>query len=212
MNNAISFDLQLRINNSIVKKGIQSVYHFSSLDNAPLIINQGLFSRKSLDIFEVSYSWNDDHRYDNKSSYISLSISYPNYKMLYKYYKGHNTPMFIIELSPSVLLRPESLFFETNAANARFKSHIRTGSLEDFERMFLNRGNSPIPPYTADCQAEVMVPDYIPSSYFTKFHFKDQNDYNKFCHILNKFNVSIPSNCFIWPYLFDYQVGENLWN
>lgn len=212
MNNVISLDLQLRINDSIAKKGIQSVFHFSSLDNAPSIINQGLFSRQILDTSNLLYSWNDDYRYDNKLSHISLSISYPNYKMLYKYNKGSNTPMFIIELSPAVLLRPGNLFFETNAANAKFKNLIRTGSLEDFERMFsLNRRNNLPLQYTADFQAEVMVPHYIPSSYFTKFHFKDQNEYNEFCLILTESNVPVPGNCFIWPYLFDYQEGENLW-
>lgn len=205
-------DTESVLSREINDRNIKSVYHFTSIENAISILNRGIHCKTLLEKNKNIYLKNDELRLDGLPQYISLSISYPNYKMLYKYNSKPDVRMFIIELSPSILFRPENRFYETNAANGVFKDNYRSNSIEDFQRMFTyNRNNDIASQYTADSQAEIMVPLKIPSQYFTNFHFKCQDDYELFCYLLKDNSVSVLPNCFINNDLFNFSYGNNIW-
>lgn len=199
-----------KIITEIKRRNIKNVYHFTSLENAVSIVQNGLLSVAVLSARNYSFDKNDELRLDQKLSFISLSITYPNYKMLYKYSKDKT--MFFIRLNPSILLRPGNIFFETNAAHSKFKSNKRSNNHEDFSRMFRHNRLDSIPlHYAADFQAEVMSPLYIPSIYIKNFVFANKSDLNLFNQKLNEVNLKHPIKCLVEADLFNYQFGEDIW-
>ncbi len=67
------------------KRGITTVIHFTRVENLANILAYGLLSRSELDSRDIEYVFNDWQRIDRYPNAISTSISFPNYKMFYRY-------------------------------------------------------------------------------------------------------------------------------
>ena len=57
--------------------------HFTPVENVESIRDKGLLSRSVLDINDLEYIYTDEQRLDGGLNWISLSVSFPNYKMFY---------------------------------------------------------------------------------------------------------------------------------
>lgn len=173
---------------------IENLIHFTKVENLSGIFNLGLMSKEYMDQIGQSFSFNDHERVDGQLNAISLSISFPNYKMFYKYRMQDRAQRWaVILLSPSVLWEEDCLFSKHNAADSRIRNiSDRLGKPSDFESMFLEDDNhimselrkcDPIDP-----QAEVLVFNNIDSRNIIKIIVEREED----IHLIKE---SINFNC-----------------
>ena len=76
---------QLEIKNFLQERDIDELIHFTCVDNLESILSNGLLSLEDLYYNQIHYYYNDENRLEHKDNAICLSISFPNYKMFYKY-------------------------------------------------------------------------------------------------------------------------------
>lgn len=62
---------------------IEYFVHFTRLENLDSIIQKGIITRSELNFKQINYQYTDENRFDNQLNTISLSVTFPNYKMLF---------------------------------------------------------------------------------------------------------------------------------
>lgn len=187
------------------ERGITEVVHFTHSDNLPSIFEHGLLSVNDLKDRGIEYRFNDQHRIEGMGNAICLSISFPNYKMFFKY-KEYSKSFVVISLHPRLLWELKCIFCPSNASSTevlRLLRHHReqlTG-LSGLENMFsetplrnpnIRRSRLNIPPhYTTDPQAEVLCLEPIPCSYIQAIYHDgcpnlDEKVGDKWRHLLKQ--------------------------
>ena len=166
----------MNIKEFIDEKGIKSLYHFTKSENLYNILKYGLLSRMTLDNNEIDYDYNDEKRLENKLNAICTSISFPNYKMFYKYRQEEsNSDWCVIELDPSILYEKNCLFCISNAArkSETNRNDICKTGLNGLKLLFDAEGRSAdlSSKFTTDPQAEVLVLGNIEQSYIKRIVF-----------------------------------------
>lgn len=162
----------------INSRGIEYLVHFTPTINLYSIFEQGkLMSRKMLESLDISQcdlfdyvQFTDNLRLDDKS-YINLSISGPNTRLLYVFQqKTKDDPCIhwcVLKIDPKYIYEKETLFAVTNAASNMAKRIGVSGDLDKFKMLFADevngtkRGEIKLK-YPTDLQAEVLVKDEIP--------------------------------------------------
>lgn len=125
--------VQRRDENEIRKliedREITSLLHFTRLDNLLQIVKAGIVPRAFLTDNFVS---NDSARLDGEPEASCLSVSYPNYRMLFKH-RSHNAvgSWALIFLDTAILMAKPCLFFPENAASHK-QSDEKKRSIEEF--------------------------------------------------------------------------------
>lgn len=166
----------MNIKEFIEEKGIKSLYHFTKSENLYNILKYGLLSRATLDNNEIDYDYNDEKRLENKLNAICTSISFPNYKMFYKYRQEEpNSEWCVIELDPSILYEKNCLFCISNAASKSETNRndlCKTG-LNGLKLLFDADGRSVdlASKFTTNPQAEVLVLGNIEQKYIKRIVF-----------------------------------------
>lgn len=174
------------------ERSINNLIHFTRVKNLRSILKKGLLGRNHLktlpqeDIPEI----NDEKRLDGYPQAISLSISFPNYKMFYKYKeksKTHNVRWACLLIDAAVLWNLDCAFCQTNAAsilmkkiplNERKKVDAFLKMFDDFNQ--IKREQLKIPQnYPTDPQAEVLVFEPIEPKYITSVHFDYKDTYQR---------------------------------
>ncbi len=165
--------------------GIEVLVHFTHIANLNSILQHGLIGRSQLE----SMSWveppkyNDIHRLDGQREAICLSISFPNYKMFYKYSFNNRSDWVVLLLKPSILWEQDCKFYQENAASNNAKENIAQRTTQakkqpealiqmfsDYERV--KRETLDIPNnFTTHPQAEVLVFNQISTQYIDVVHF-----------------------------------------
>jgi len=97
--------------------GIATVVHFTRVENLPSILTYGLLSRKTLDSMDIEYVFNDGQRIDRYYDAICTSISFPNYKMFYRYRINDPQNWAVLLLDVSLLWELDCAFCQENAAS-----------------------------------------------------------------------------------------------
>lgn len=170
------------IENDLRERNIHQIFHFTNLGNLNNILNNGLKSIALLDHEETEYYYNDAKRLDERHDYISLSISFPNYKMFWKCRQEEPNEQFVVlELSPMVILSKDCLFFYTNAACSEFRyqnEHFYQ-TTDAWNSLFLSENRNQTLPlkYTTDVQAELMIQGIIEPEYIKKIHFSGKKNF-----------------------------------
>ena len=180
---------QKEIKKYVEGRKIKTLTHFTQYKNIENILAYGLKTRSNLDELGMEYCFNDGMRLDNRENSISLSISYPNYVMLWKY--SQKKHCVVLALDPSILWEYDCAFCDVNAAAKK----IRDTPLEDLRgvnalnRMFDNPENSDEKGYRkghaimecdpTDEQAEVLVLNGIPVDKIVEIHFNPKNNDRK---------------------------------
>lgn len=150
------------------KRDIQICTHFTRIENLSSILEKGLIPRAYLEDNEIFY--NDSDRWDGQKNANCLSVSFPNYKMFYRYSKYNQKDWVVLSYRKEILWEMKCAFCSANAAKREVRSisiHERQ-TVEAFKQMFLGDTNSS---YPTNVQAEVLVFDNIQSSYLKEVTF-----------------------------------------
>jgi hypothetical protein len=182
------------------QRKVPFLLHFTKIKNIPSILSFGLVPRILIDEKKVIGEINDFQRIDGHRDAICLSISFPNYKMLYKY--SHGSDFAVLRITPSVLWEKNCAFYYTNAsAFPLFKesasSFMTIGALE---KMFAEspssdsvcREEQTLFDYDpTDPQAEVLVFENIETIYLQDIVVKNKQSHDRLCYELQESSFGI---------------------
>ncbi|ABQ25481.1 hypothetical protein Gura_1280 [Geotalea uraniireducens Rf4] len=85
-------------------RGIAHLIHFTRFENLNSILQHGIRPRQVLDAGGEEYIFNDELRLDGCLDAVSLSISFPNYKMFYPYRcQDYSINWAVLRLKSSIL-------------------------------------------------------------------------------------------------------------
>lgn len=161
--------------------------HFTRACHISSILEHGLLSRTAVTELPPGQRpiVNDVQRIDGQCGSISVSLSYPNYKMFYKYRMLNSNIMWVVlTLSTQILWELDCAFCYRNASTHEM-SHIPLAERKTYEslvQMFGDVGDKSrrqlclLPSYTTDPQAEVLVLEAIPSSMIESVCFSCQQN------------------------------------
>jgi len=164
----------------IQDRKIKKLLHFTRQENIKHIEKHGILSVKKLKEKNIPFKCNDLERWDGLPNFISVSISKINHYLLRQFQQRNEmAKWFLIELSPDFITSKKCYFFNSNAANSKFKNIPKNqlSTPEAFEGMFSNqilykdriftrngiKKNQP-----TDIQAEICVEEHIEPKYFKK--------------------------------------------
>ena len=164
------------IEQEVKRRGIRHLVHFTKSGNFNSILEQGLITRDRISRENIEHICNDQLRLDRTNG-ICLSVSFPNYKMLYSYrMKFPSISWIILGVSPEILWKKDCLFHHTNAASRSAQDVPKHQKLGDFGFKSLfsdesaNRASLEIPEdYSTDPQAEIIVCETIEAEYITAY-------------------------------------------
>ncbi|WP_302152739.1 DarT ssDNA thymidine ADP-ribosyltransferase family protein [uncultured Enorma sp.] len=195
----------------IQDRGIKKLYHFTQAKNLNSIFERGILSRNTIYNLRIDAAVNDNERWDRHTDAISVSISGPNYQMLYalkkgKQNRGETCPgdtFVLLELDPSLLYELDCAFYPTNAASNRVRHASKTEfqGAQALENMFADGVPCPAGTYsrakwnldsceTSDPQAEVLVFETIPARYIKCVLFEtEEMDYEYSRWVTNRSHI-----------------------
>lgn len=167
------------------ERDIQVLTHFTRVINLRSIFESGLLSRAVLEEWPeyTQPTFNDSKRLDRLKEAVCLSISFPNYRMFFKYRKRTSVEWAVLLLKPSLLWELDCGFCSGNAAS----SEMRRTSLSELKeagglrRMFddcaeIAREDLGVPDFfPTDPQAEILVFDVVPPQYIEAARFRSTN-------------------------------------
>lgn len=199
------------------KRNIRRLVHFTSLENLESILVYGLVPVESHKETQISAQLNDTKRLDQRRDLNSLSVSFPNHKLLYRFM--HDYPhrrWVILAISVDILFsnKHEKYFCPSNAAAIMpsVSDHSQLSTAEAFEDMFKYEQNTwkrklsnsagfISKSYTTDPQAEIMIGGVIDRKYITQVIFRCKEDFDYYCSFydrdfLKDINVRVNSTFF----------------
>ena len=133
----------------------------------------GLNSKDYNNEISKGHIYNDTNRFDYRTHMISLSVSYPNDKMFYKYRQAQPEESWaVLEISARVLWELDCLFCPANAASSSIASATEaslSGSVA-LKQLFNNQPINLRACDPTDSQAEILVNSHIPKEYIQSIY------------------------------------------
>jgi hypothetical protein len=126
------------VQNAIAKRKITQLLHFTRLENLESILTHGLLSRRDVEQAAIGIP-NDAYRHDGHTDANCLSVTFPNYKMLYRLRcENKDSRWVIVGVHPSVLWTKRCAFCVENASNGNVSSIpiAQREGVAAFEKMF----------------------------------------------------------------------------
>ena len=153
-------------------RGITRICHFTQSRNLAHIFGDtlALYSKKTLEQYDMPYNPTDSDRYDGRDNLICCSIEYPNTYYFAKV--REQDPLFkdwvVLMIETRYLWHPETHFCPCNAARSR-GDYIKAG-IKGFRSLYdktspgiaFSRSSRHLPAAPTDIQAEVLLKDLIP--------------------------------------------------
>lgn len=168
---------------------VKFLVHFTQVDNLPSILSHGIHPRGK-PRHNIEPAVNDSLRLDGHTDATSVSISFPNSRMFYKYRVAKlNSAWAILLLDKSILWTKTCAFCKHNAADARITGRTlqELCTPEAFLGMFAEtpgletRAQQRLKPYDpTDVQAEVLVFNIIPAKLIRAIIFESTTAMEKF--------------------------------
>jgi hypothetical protein len=170
------------ISELIARRHISHLLHFTCLENLATILEFGLLSRDELDQRRIDYCINDHYRFDGRTDTVSLSVSFPNYRMFYRLQQQNPQRSWVILLiNPAVLSLSNCLYLPGNAASRQHALQQNAHGPEAFERMFADpalRARNHLPDfYPTNPEAEIMLERHIPTRCIRAIQVSNLADY-----------------------------------
>lgn len=154
---------------------VPCLLHFTRLANLPSIMANGLYPVGRIHEIGVTPQINDQIRLDGHLDGTSLSIAFPNFKMLYKYrMENQDIEWVVLGIHPAVLWLKDCAYCRHNAADSRISQRLlpELKTIEAFTGMFEEiegtppRNEQKLKTFDpTDGQAEVLVFDVIEPSH-----------------------------------------------
>ena len=169
------------------RRGIETLCHFTRVENLSSILRLGLWGRSQLELNGLPFLRIDQDRYDGHREAVCLTVSFPNYRLFYKkreeFWNGssveHNQWVVLL-LEASLLWELNCAFCAYNAADSRvagipIQDRMKAEALESMFGDFptLDRNRDLPSNYTTSPQAEVLAFETVPVSYLREVHFSD---------------------------------------
>lgn len=145
---------------TVKKRGIDTVWHFTRLSNVDSIYKHGLLSRQDLENSGIHSDFNDDYRLDCQKDAICCSLGHPNYKMFWGLRQDNpDVEWVVLAIKSSVLWEKDCAFCVTNAASNEVTCIpiFERKGLAAFNRMFEEIDGKPT-------RAELRISDYSPTN------------------------------------------------
>lgn len=162
---------------------VNSLIHFTQLENLPSIMEKGICPRS---ILGKDARTTDDLRLDEHEDATSFSVSFPNYRMFYSKRNEHPELTFIVlVIDIDVLLgieRKNVAYYSHNAASSseRNVEYFSKTLIDSIVDMFSDnkdkvREKYDLPTcFTTDPQAEIQIKDIVPSEFIREIHVEDE--------------------------------------
>lgn len=178
---------------------ISRLVHFTRIENVLSIAKEGILSNKQL--AAMGRAVLDPNRFDGRSDHICMSISFPNYQMLFRYSQGNASDWCVIAVQPSVMWTRECLFYPYNAATGDLavRPSCEFLGLSALRQMFADsvclreRHACLLDNHTTSPQAEILVPGAICPGEIISVEFSNAMNADRFRGVLE--SVSILSRC-----------------
>jgi len=176
-----NYDRQ-RINVLLEGRKINHLLHFTDSDNLISILHHGVLNRDLLTAQQLNFKYSDLERHDLLTNTISLSLAYPNSKMLYmKKMLNQNRIFVVLEISLNILYEKNSryIWMPGNAARQEIKKDAWayphkyvgiTGAARMFPPKNLRQDKNISSAIPLDIQAEIMFCDPIGPSKIQRIH------------------------------------------
>ncbi|WP_065202804.1 DarT ssDNA thymidine ADP-ribosyltransferase family protein [Chromobacterium subtsugae] len=170
---------------------IPYLIHFTRVTNLESILTNGLLSINQAELLEINPAINDELRLDGHLDATSVSISFPNSSMFFKYRQNNpDVGWVVLGIKRSVLWTKDCAFCKHNAATAQIAqqdiNHLKTP--EAFGGMFDKIGeerDQRLKPYDpTDVQAEVLVFETIEPELIFGVGFDNHNIKSQYQHLL----------------------------
>ncbi|HEX76916.1 MAG TPA: DUF4433 domain-containing protein [Dehalococcoidia bacterium] len=167
---------RMQLQQSIQRRGIESIYHYTALENLPVIFKHGgLFSRaerRKRDIQAREHSWGRSGREIEFRDYISCSLD-PPYGMI----EREQGNLALLEINPLLICNDDTLFCPAWSSFDKFDlDYLRQKNTPaDFDNLFPNPTSSE-PRFLG---AEILIKTHVPilevkTVYFQEDRFRDQ--------------------------------------
>ena len=160
-------------------RNVKYLVHFTPIENLKYILSEGICPRT---MQRHISAWTDEHRLDGHKDCSSLSVSFPNYSMLFRkrLIKGmDNFAILLIDCNALLNIDEDDVaYFQTNAAETRNQSamlgdHTGICALESMfdENIICKEGiikrieQNVTSEFTTHPQAEILVRNIIPTQY-----------------------------------------------
>lgn len=178
----ITNDDRERIIKLLERRKVGHLLHFTDADNLVSILHHGLLDRNLLTTKRIEFKFSDSQRLDLLTNTISLSLAYPNSKMLYQKRIANNKIIYVVlEISLNILYEINSLYIwmPGNAARQEIKKHAwdypdKYVGIAGAKRMFppkdLRQRINVSPAIPLDIQAEIMFCGPIEPSKIQRIH------------------------------------------
>ena len=162
---------------------IEYLVHFTPVKNLKSILEHGICSNKYCNEHGIKYVPTDKDRYDGYTDFISLSVSFPNYKMFYKKRQTMDEDFAVLLIDSSVLKLYDQKERKFSNKNAASNNSQKGGSFEYLKQMFerpsLREKLGLQENYTTDPQAEVLIKGRIPTDYIKEIHINTLDAYEE---------------------------------
>lgn len=187
-----------KIKEIVERRKIEYLVHFTRIENLQNILQHGLIPVSMQSKMEIDSFHNDKRRIDSRRDCTSCSISFPNYKLFYKFRESNypGSSWVVLVLNKDVLFSSsnEAYYCSTNAARvlSRISKDKELCTSDAFENMFCEiyntKDNRTIlrsalridENYTTDPQAEILIRDIISKNYIQCICFQNQQDVDNF--------------------------------
>lgn len=184
----------LSIVEEIRRRNLFYYVHFTNVKNIESILENGLTPVAKLKQNHATYYFNDKDRLDNRTDANSLSITFPNYQMFFRYRTLFPDEKWaVIFFDAKKVAGMNCGYFVHNAASYenRNESWERFTGLSSFISLFEGEREGLYPYEPTDPQAEVMVMDTIPVKYIKKICFEDNGSFKEFLNMNSKISMSV---------------------
>lgn len=206
------------IKSIVEKRGIKFLTHFTRVENLAGILTFGLLPRVQLGVVRnagLKAVVTDEDRLDLCAHASSVSISFPNHRMFYKYRNSMKDGIWaVLKFSPVILWEKECAFCGENAASSRMRNlsvRERKGP-EAFEKLFQDyqtsekckeRAALKLPAdYPTHPQAEVLVFGTVEPEYLLQVCFENSQDLRIVCidsdHANCNVSVMVDKDLYLW--------------
>lgn len=195
------------------ERGITELFHFTHINNVSSIISSGgLWPRSVHKELGIIAQYSDQMRLDNTINATSLSISFPNYMMLYQKQKnyGSNYAILVFDSSLLYLENEKVLFCYKNAASTEGK-FISGCDIKSFNTLFdAEFRNDTLPEkYPTNSQAEILIEGIIDIKYIKEIHVNSIIAKEKLYCVID--DAELKNKIQVNSFYFNYGSGKNIW-
>lgn len=191
----------VNIRSLVEKRGITDLYHFTRIENFPSILRNGLLSVRKMEEQGIKPLVSDTERWDHRLDGISVSISFPNWKMFYRKRINCDRPThwMVLSINPTILWKHRVEFFSNNAAAGEMIAAERSShcGAVAFQHLFdgpTRESEDGIPlssKYPTNNQAEVMVFEPIRQRYIQYCVVGTERIRDRACKLRPPFDVRL---------------------